>query len=158
MIEHPAEHQAWAAGCVLVAIRIEVETGELSVLDLAGVDDAGSVVHPVLLKGQLLGGLAQGLGQALMERIVYDEQGQLLTGSLMDYALPRAADAQPVRLASHNTPSAANPLGAKGVGEVGCIGIPAALLNAVDDALAALGRRAPDLPLTAERLWRALQA
>ena len=106
----------------------------------------------------MLGGLAQGLGQALMERIVYDDQGQLLTGSLMDYALPRAADMPPVRLASHNTKRAANPLGAKGVGEAGCIGVPAALLNAVDDALAPLGRRAPDFPLTAERLWRVLQA
>ena len=115
------------------------------------------MVHPALLKGQLLGGLAQGLGQALMERIVYDDQGQLLTGSLMDYALPRAADMPAVRLAHHNTPSAANPLGAKGVGEAGCIGVPAALLNAVDDALAPLGHRAPDFPLTAERLWRVLQ-
>ena len=156
-IEHHAEHETWAAGCAMVAIRIDAETGELSVLDLAWVDDAGTVVHPALLAGQLLGGLAQGLGQALMERIVYDEQGQLLTGSLMDYALPRAADVPPVRLASHPTPSAANPLGAKGVGEAGCIGLPAALLNAVDDALAPLGRRAPDFPLTAERLWRALQ-
>ena len=157
-LEHHAEHEAWAAGCVMVAVSIEAETGALTVLDLAWVDDAGTVVQPVLVKGQLLGGLAQGLGQALMERIVYDAQGQLLTGSLMDYALPRAADMPPVRLASHNTPSAANPLGAKGVGEAGCIGVPAALLNAVDDALAPLGRRAPDFPLSAERLWRTLQA
>ena len=157
-VEHHAEHEAWAAGCVMVALQIEAETGELTVLDLAWADDAGTVLHPALLKGQLLGGLAQGLGQALMERIVYDDQGQLLTGSLMDYALPRAADVPVVRLASHNTKSAANPLGAKGVGEAGCIGVPAALLNAVDDALAPLGRRAPDFPLTAERLWRVLQA
>ena len=156
-LDHHAEHEAWAAGCVMVAVQIDAETGELAVLDLAWVDDAGTVVHPALLRGQLLGGLAQGLGQALMERIVYDAQGQLLTGSLMDYALPRAADVPPVRLASHPTPSAANPLGAKGVGEAGCIGVPAALLNAVADALAPLGRQAPDFPLTAERLWRALR-
>ena len=156
-LDHHAEHEAWAAGCVMVAVQIDAETGELAVLDLAWVDDAGTVVHPALVRGQLLGGLAQGLGQALMERIVYDAQGQLLTGSLMDYALPRAADVPPVRLASHPTPSAANPLGAKGVGEAGCIGVPAALLNAVDDALAPLGRQAPDFPLTAERLWRALR-
>ena len=94
----------------------------------------------------------------MMEGCAYDpESGQLLTGSLMDYALARASDVPPVRLASHNTPSAANPLGAKGVGEAGCIGVPAALLNAVDDALAPLGRRAPDFPLTAARLWQVLQ-
>ena len=152
-----ATHEAWAAGCVMTAVQIDRATGELQVLDLAWVDDAGVAVHPTLLRGQLLGGLAQGIGAALMERIVYDDQGQLLTGSLMDYALPRAADVPPVRLASHHTPSAANPLGAKGVGEAGCIGVPAALLNAVDDALAPLGRRAPDFPLSAARLWQVLQ-
>ncbi len=156
-ITHTAEHEAWAAGCVMTAVQIDPATGELQVLDMAWVDDAGITVHPALLRGQLLGGLAQGIGAALMERIVYDAQGQLLTGSLMDYALPRASDVPPVRLASHNTPSAANPLGAKGVGEAGCIGVPAALLNAVDDALAARGRRAPDFPLTAARLWQVLQ-
>ena len=104
-----------------------------------------------------MGGLAQGLGQALMERLVYDEQGQLLTGSLMDYALPRAADMPRVQLASHPTPSAANPLGAKGVGEAGCIGVPAALLNAALDALAPLGVRQLDFPLTSGRLWQAVQ-
>ena len=156
-LKHHAESEAWAAGCVMVAIRIDAETGELTVLDLAWVDDAGAVVHPALLTGQLLGGLAQGLGQALMERIVYDDQGQLLTGSLMDYALPRAVDMPAVRLASHHTPSAAKPLDAKGVGEAGCIGVPAALLNELDDALAPPGRRAPDFPLAAGRLWRVLQ-
>ena len=111
----------------MVAVGIVAETGELTLLDLAWFDDTGAVMRPALLTGQLLGGLAQGL------------------------------DMPAVRLASHNTPSAAKALGAEGVGEAGCIGVPAALLNAVDDALAALGRRAPDFPLTAERLWRVLQ-
>jgi carbon-monoxide dehydrogenase large subunit len=155
---HTAEHEAWASGCVMVAVAVDVATGALTIEDLVWVDDAGHVVHPALVQGQLLGGLAQGLGQATMERVVYDAQGQLLSGSLMDYALPRAADMpERVRLASHPTPSAANPLGAKGVGEAGCIGVPAALLNAALDALAPLGVRELDFPMSPGRLWQAIQ-
>jgi hypothetical protein len=122
------------------------------------VDDAGRVISPQLAEGQLLGGLAQGIGQALMERIVYDELGQLLTGSLMDYALPRAGDIPAVELESLATPASANILGAKGVGEAGTIGVPAAILNAAIDALAPLGVTELDFPLTAERLWRTIHA
>lgn len=154
---HTAEHEAWASGCVMAVVAVDVATGELHIEQLVWVDDAGHVVTPALVHGQLMGGLAQGLGQALMERLVYDEQGQLLTGSLMDYALPRAADMPRVQLASHPTPSAANPLGAKGVGEAGCIGVPAALLNAALDALAPLGVRQLDFPLTSGRLWQAVR-
>lgn len=155
---HEVAHEAWAAGCVMLALTIDCETGQPRIEDLVWVDDAGQVVAPALVHGQLIGGLAQGLGQGLMERLVYDEQGQLLSGSLMDYALPRADDMPArLRLASLPTRSAANALGAKGVGEAGCIGAPAALLNAAHDALRPLGGRPQlDFPLTAERLWRAL--
>ena len=152
---HQAANEAWASGCVMLELEIVRETGTLNIGELVWVDDAGVIVHPELVRGQLIGGLAQGLGQALMEQIVYDDNGQLLTGSLMDYALPRAEDMPlNVRIDSLPTRSAANTLGAKGVGEAGCIGIPAALLNAAHDSL---GVRQLDFPLTPARLWRAMQ-
>ena len=103
-----------------------------------------------------MGGVAQGLGEALMERIVYDDDGQLLTGSLTDYALPRAADIPPIEMATLSTPSPFNLLGAKGIGEAGTIGTPAAILNAALDALHPLGVRHLDMPLTSESVWRAI--
>jgi carbon-monoxide dehydrogenase large subunit len=123
------------------------------------VDDAGRVMNDVLVHGQLIGGMAQGIGQALMERIVYDEYGQLLTGSLMDYALPRATD-MPAKVTIESLPtlSAANALGAKGVGEAGCIGVPAAILNAAYDALRHVPELQLDCPLTAQQLWRRLMS
>lgn len=153
--ETPGE--AWASGCCVAAVAIDPETMELRVEQVTLVDDAGTVVNPLLLEGQLMGGLAQGLGEAVLERVVYDADGQLLTGSLMDYALPRAADVPPVRLASRPVPTSLNPLGAKGVGEAGCIGLPAAVMNAALDALAPLGVRHLDLPLTSETIWRAVR-
>jgi hypothetical protein len=114
--------------------------------------------QPALAEGQLHGSLAQGLGQALLEAIVYDSDGQLLTGTLMDYAIPRADDVPPVLIEKTCTPSPMNPLGAKGVGEAGCIGIPPAVVNAAVDALASLGITHLDMPLTPARLWAALQA
>lgn len=108
------------------------------------------------MRGQLVGGMAQGVGEAMMERIVYDEDGQLVTGSLMDYAVPRAADVPLVDIDKLETPSPVNALGAKGVGEAGCIGIPAAIANAVGDALAARGAALPQMPFTSEKLWCAL--
>lgn len=153
---HEAEAEAWASGAVLAEVSIDAETGLPTVDRITWVDDAGRVLNPLLLEGQLWGGLAQGLGVALMERIVYDG-GQLLTGSLMDYAVPRASDMPRVRILGQPLPSPTNPLGFKGVGEAGCIGVPAAVLNAVQDAL--LPFDAPDLnfPLTPEKLWRAIQ-
>jgi carbon-monoxide dehydrogenase large subunit len=150
------KRETWAAGACLAAVAIDRETGAVSIERFAWADDAGRVVNPALAEGQLIGGFAQGLGAAFLERIVYDEDGQLLTGSLMDYALPRAADIPAVRLASRPAPTPLNPLGAKGVGEAGCIGPPAALIGAVADALAASGAELPDPPLTGERIWRAL--
>jgi carbon-monoxide dehydrogenase large subunit len=109
-----------------------------------------------LAHGQLIGGAAQGLGQALMEQLIYDNQGQLVTGSLMDYAIPRASDIPDIEIFSMHTPSPLNLLGAKGVGEAGCIGIPAALMNAARDALSPIGEPALQFPLTPEQLWRAM--
>ncbi len=151
---HMAEAEAWASGAVLAEVSIDAETGVIGLDRVTWVDDAGQIINPLLVAGQLIGGAAQGIGTALMERIVRDN-GQLLTGSLMDYAVPRAADMPPIRLFSQPTISPANPLGVKGVGEAGCIGVPAAILNAVMDALPP---DTPDLsfPLTSEQVWRAL--
>jgi carbon-monoxide dehydrogenase large subunit len=151
----PAE--AWSYGCVIARMAIDRDIGQAAIEKMVWVDDAGRIISPQLAQGQLLGGLAQGVGQAMLERIVYDSEGQLLTGSLMDYAIPRADDMPAVQLESMAVATQANLLGAKGVGEAGCIGVPAALLNAAADALAPVGATPPDFPLTAERLWQALQ-
>lgn len=154
---YTAPAEAWSYGCVIARMAIDVDTGQPTIEKLVWVDDAGRIISPQLAEGQLLGGLAQGLGQAMLERIVYDSEGQLLTGSLMDYAIPRADDMPAVTLESMAITTKANLLGAKGVGEAGCIGVPAALINAAADALFPLGVNPPDFPLTAERLWHALQ-
>jgi carbon-monoxide dehydrogenase large subunit len=153
-IRHEAEAEAWASGAVLAEVAIDPDTGALKIERITWVDDAGVVINPMLLEGQLMGGAAQGIGAAVMERMAY-AHGQLQTGSLMDYAVPRAADMPPLRLFSQPNPSPANPLGAKGVGEAGCIGIPAAILNAVMDALPP-GTSDLSFPLTPEKLWRAM--
>jgi carbon-monoxide dehydrogenase large subunit len=142
---------------VIARMAIDRDTGQPRIEHITWADDAGTVVHPQLAKGQLIGGLAQGLGQAMLERLVYDANGQLLSGSLMDYAVPRADDMPPV-IDIHGiaTPSPHNLLGAKGAGEAGCIGVPAALMNAARDALAPLGECDLQFPLTAEQLWRAM--
>jgi carbon-monoxide dehydrogenase large subunit len=153
-IWHEAAAEAWASGAVLAEVVIDTETGALTIERITWVDDAGVVINPMLVQGQLMGGAAQGIGAAMMERMVY-ANGQLQSGSLMDYALPRATDMPPIRLFSQPTPSPANPLGVKGVGEAGCIGVPAAILNAVMDALPP-GTPDLSLPLTPEKLWRAM--
>ncbi len=152
-----APHEAWASGAALAQVAIDRDTGKVTVEQIAWVDDAGHVVNPMLVQGQLWGGLAQGLGCVLSERIVYDGDGQLLTGSLMDYAVPRATD-MPRAVALHKlpTPSAANPLGAKGVGEAGCIAIPPAVLNALQDAVLPFTDADLPIPATPEALWRAI--
>ncbi|MDH6229788.1 carbon-monoxide dehydrogenase large subunit [Mesorhizobium soli] len=152
-----ADGEAWASGCCLAVVAIDRDTGVLAIEQLLWVDDAGRILNPLLVRGQLVGGMAQGLGEALMERIVYDEDGQLLTGSLMDYAVPRAIDMPSVRIEKIETPSPTNPLGVKGVGEAGCIGIPAAVVNAVNDALAPFRAGNLQMPLTSEKIWLALQ-
>jgi aerobic carbon-monoxide dehydrogenase large subunit len=122
------------------------------------VDDVGTVINPLTLKGQIHGGIAQGLGQALMEEVVYAaDSGQLLTGSFMDYAMPRADDLCDIVVESHPVPTALNPLGAKGAGEAGTVGALAVVVNAVVDALAPLGVRELDMPTSPARVWEAIQ-
>ena len=145
-------------GVHVCEVEIDPETGHIAILRYLVVDDFGVVVNPLLLAGQVNGGVAQGIGQAMLERCVYDEEsGQLVTGSLTDYALPRADDLPPLEFSYNVVPCKTNPLGVKGAGEAGAIGAPPALVNAVVDALAELGIEHLDMPLTPERLWRAVR-
>jgi aerobic carbon-monoxide dehydrogenase large subunit len=148
-----------AYGCHLAAVSIDRDTGRLRIERYVAVDDAGVLINPLLAEGQLHGGLAQGIGQAVSEEMAFAADGTVLAGSLGDYGLPRAADLPEFVLDRTTSPSPLNPVGAKGIGESGAVGAPAAIASAVLDALAATaGGRArvqPDLPLTAERLWRA---
>lgn len=151
--------ETWSSGCVLVRMAIDTETGHPRIEKVVWVDDAGRIIHPQLAHGQLVGGFAQGFGQAMLEEIVYDGSGQLLTGSLMDYAVPRAEDLPELEIDSRCTLGTTNLLGSKGVGEAGCIGVPAAIMNAARDALAPLvGEVQLDFPLRPQRLWQLLQA
>ena len=156
-ITYSADGEAWGYGAVGCAVAIDPETGVLTVERLVWVDDAGTVVNPMLAEGQLLGGIAQGVGEAVLERIVYDADGQLLTGSFMDYGIPRAADMPPVTLERMETPSPANLLGAKGIGEAGAIGAPAAIACAVMAALRPLGVKHLDMPYTPAHIWQAIR-
>jgi len=143
-------------GCHVCEVEVDPDTGTVTVERMTMVDDFGRVVNPLLLAGQVHGGVAQGIGQALLEGCVYDrETGQLVTGSLMDYALPRAADVPSFKVLWNNQPCTTNPLGLKGSGEAGAIGAPPALINAVVNALAECGVRHIDMPATPERVWRA---
>jgi aerobic carbon-monoxide dehydrogenase large subunit len=152
-----ADGEAWSSGCCIALVAIDRDTGQPAIERIVWVDDAGTIVNPMLVEGQIVGGFAQGLGEALMERLLYDVDGQLLTGSFMDYALPRACDIPEVELESLQTGSPFNVLGAKGVGEAGCIGAPAAIVNAVIDALSPFGVRHLDMPLTSEKIWRRMR-
>jgi carbon-monoxide dehydrogenase large subunit len=139
-------------------VEIEPDTGAVRIVRHTVVDDVGRMVNPMLVKGQIHGGVVQGLGQALYEELAYDaETGQLLAGSFMDYAMPRAEDVPLFEVDSHEVPTAVNPLGAKGVGEAGTVGALPALANAVNDALAPLGVRHLDMPFTPARVWAAIQ-
>ena len=152
------EGEVWSFGCIVCALSIDAETGALTIERLLWVDDAGTVINPLLAEGQLHGSLAQGIGQTLIEAIVYDAEGQLLTGSLMDYAIPRADEVPPVEIEKMHTLSPRNPLGAKGLGEAGCIGVPPAVVNAAVDALTPYGVTHLDMPLTPARLWAAIRS
>jgi aerobic carbon-monoxide dehydrogenase large subunit len=142
----------------LAVVIVDPDTGTVELRALYGADDCGMIVNPMIVEGQVHGGMAQGVGQALMEHIVYDSGGQLLTGSFMDYAMPRAADLPPFHTGFIETPAPSNPLGVKGGSESGAIGAPAAIGNAVIDALWDLGVRDIGLPITPEAVWRALKA
>jgi len=155
---YDAPGEAWSSGCCVAVVSIDSDTGELKVEQVTWIDDAGVVINPMLVEGQLRGGFAQGVGAVTSERIVYDEEGQLLTASLMDYGIPRAGDIPPLVIDKLPAVSPANALGAKGVGEAGCIGPPAAIMNAAVDALSPFGVTHLDIPLTSETIWRALEA
>jgi carbon-monoxide dehydrogenase large subunit len=143
-------------GCHVCEIEIDPETGSMEVVKYISVNDFGTVINPLTVEGQLHGGVLQGIGQALMEMTVYDTDGQLLTGSFMDYALPRAADAPAVGVVNHPVPATTNVLGVKGCGEAGCAGSLASVMNAVADALSEFGIRHLDMPATPYRVWRAI--
>ena len=133
------------------------ETGDVKILQYAVVHDCGRILNPMLVEGQAQGAIAQGVGQALLEGIVYDGDGQFMTGSLMDYALPTANDFGELRLDTIETLSTVTPMGVKGIGELPTVAAPAAIANAVMDALSTSGVRHIDTPLTPEKIWRALQ-
>jgi carbon-monoxide dehydrogenase large subunit len=143
-------------GTHIVAVEIDRETGRVKIVKYVAVDDCGNQVNPLLVEGQIQGGIAHSIGQVLFERTVYDENGQLLTGEFMDYAMPRATDIPEYEMGFTYTPSPSNPLGVKGIGEAGTIGATPAVANAVHDALELLGIRHLDLPLTPEKIWRAI--
>jgi carbon-monoxide dehydrogenase large subunit len=146
-------------GCHACEVEIDPDTGVVTVARYACIDDLGRVINPMIVEGQIQGALAQGLGQALMEHVVYDRaSGQLVSGSFMDYAMPRATDLPPVAIAFHNVPARTNPLGVKGIGEAGCTGSPPAIMNAILDALRPLGVTAMDMPATPFRVWQAISA
>jgi len=154
----PAGDATFPNGCHICEVEIDPDTGAVSVERYLIVDDVGTVINPLLMKGQIHGGVAQGLSQALFERIVYEEEtGQLLTASFMDYAMPRADDLPSMEVESHPVPRPTNPLGAKGAGEAGTVGSLAAVISAVSDALAPLGIDHVDMPATPERVWRAIR-
>jgi len=143
-------------GCHIVEVEIDPDTGWVEIVRFTVVDDFGATINPMLLLGQIHGGVAQGIGQALHERTVYDATGQLLTGSLMDYRVPRAVDLPNYGVAFRNVPCKTNPLGIKGAGEAGAIGAPPAIVNALVDALGEWGISHIDMPATPESIWRAI--
>jgi carbon-monoxide dehydrogenase large subunit len=144
-------------GCHIAEVEIDPETGAVALLRYSLAEDVGRVFNPLLVQGQVHGGVVQGAGQALGEAIVYDRaSGQLLTASFMDYQMPRAADLCDIAIETREVPTAVNPLGAKGVGEAGTVGALAAIMNAVCDALAAVGVRHMDMPATPARVWAAI--
>ena len=144
------------SGCHVAEVEIDPETGAATLLRYVAVDDYGRLINPMLTEGQVQGGVTQGIGQALLEHTVYDQGGQLLSGSLMDYALPRADDLPAFDITLVERPTKANPLGVKGSGQAGCIAAPQTVMAAILDALHPAGVRHLDMPATPERIWRAL--
>jgi carbon-monoxide dehydrogenase large subunit len=142
----------------LVVVIVDAETGKVRVRDYFTADDCGRIINPMIVEGQVHGGVTQGIGQALLEGCVYDDNGQLVTGSFMDYAMPRADNLPNYNVATESTPCTHNSLGVKGVGEVGAIGSPPAVINAVVDALSELGVTDVAMPATPQTVWRAIQA
>ena len=148
--------QTFPYGVHVAVVEVRLETGEVRIRRLVAVDDCGRVLNPMLVEGQLHGSLMQGIGQALYEGVVYSQDGQLLTSTLMDYEMPRASDAPPIISERLVHPAPSNPLGVKGTGEAGCIGAPPAIVNAVLDALAPYGVTDIQMPLRPATVWEAL--
>lgn len=145
-------------GTHLVEVEVDPETGVVEVVEVAIADDVGTIINPMIVDGQAHGGLAQGIGQALFEEVRYDAEGQLMNASYMDYVMPRAGDLPNFKVGNHTTACTHNPIGVKGVGEVGAIGVPPAVINAILDALAPLGVTDISMPATPEKVWRAIAA
>ncbi len=143
----------YPGGCHICEVEIDPDTGKVSVMGFTAVDDVGRVINPMIVEGQVQGGVAQGIGQALLEAAIYDAEGQLISGSMMDYTMPRADDLAPVSVATHTTLCTHNPLGVKGCGEVGAIGSPPAVMNAVVDALRDFGVNHVEMPATPAKIW-----
>jgi carbon-monoxide dehydrogenase large subunit len=144
-------------GCHVAEVEVDPDTGEIEVVSYNSVNDFGTIINPLLVAGQVHGGVVQGIGQALMEKTAYDADGQLLTGSYMDYAMPRAGDMPEIGFESLPIPAKNNPLGVKGCGEAGCAGALTSVMNAIADALSELGIDNIDMPATPERVWQAIQ-
>lgn len=148
---------SFPGGAHICEVEVDPETGDIDIISFTAVDDVGRVVNPMIVEGQVHGGLAQGVGQAMLEGCVYDDDGQLLTGSYMDYTMPRADDLPNFSVATQSVMGASNPLEVKGVGEVGAIGSPPAVVNAILDALAPLGVEDISMPVTSLKVWQAIQ-
>ena len=145
-------------GCHIAEVEIDPQTGHVALRRYTGADDFGTIINPMLTIGQVQGGVAQGIGQAMLEHVVHDPvSGQLLSGSFMDYALPRAEDLPDLAIHLNGVPTAANPLGVKGAGQAGAIAAPQAVISAILNALAPLGVRHIDMPATPERVWQAIE-
>jgi len=147
----------YPGGCHICEVEIDPDTGVTKVVNMTAVDDVGRVINPMIVAGQIQGGLTQGIGQALLEGCVYDDEGQLLTGSYMDYTMPRADDVPSYNVGTASTLCTHNSLGVKGCGEVGAIGSPPAVINAIVDALSEYGVTDISMPATPEKVWRAIQ-
>jgi carbon-monoxide dehydrogenase large subunit len=158
-VKHVSEGQpsVFPNGCHVAEVEIDPDTGVIEVVSYKSVNDFGTIINPLLVEGQVHGGVVQGIGQALMEKTAYDEEGQLLTGSFMDYAMPRASDMPQIEFVSHPVPAGTNPLGVKGCGEAGCAGALTSMMNAVVDALSEYGVANIEMPATPEREWQAIQ-
>jgi carbon-monoxide dehydrogenase large subunit len=144
-------------GCMICEVEVDTDTGAVEVVRVSSVDDAGVIINPLTFEGQLHGSTAQGLGEALLEQMLYArDTGQLITGSFTDYAMPRADNMPSIASAVHPVPTKSNPLGVKGGSEAGNMGAPAAIINAIIDALSPFGVRDIDMPATPERVWRAI--
>jgi carbon-monoxide dehydrogenase large subunit len=151
------ENFSWPAGTHIAIVEVDTETGNVDLVRYVAVDDVGTVINPTIVAGQIHGGITQGVAQALWEEAVYDDDGNLVTGSMVNYLVPSAAEVPSFELGSTETPSPTNPLGAKGVGETGTIAATAAVMNAVVDALSTRGITDIEMPATPERVWRALK-